>query len=55
MVLLSEVNRLEVILGTGYDRAGEGYGEIQMKKMTFLEFSGAEVTYCLSSTLRCHC
>jgi len=45
---------MEVIVETGYDRAGEGYGEIQMKNITFLELSGAEVTYCLNNTLRCH-
>lgn len=54
MVSLSEGNQLEVIVGTAYEKAGEGCGEIQMKKITFLEFSGAEVMHCLSSTVRCH-
>lgn len=38
MVSLSEGNQLEVIVGTAYEKAGEGCGEIQMKKITFLEF-----------------
>lgn len=55
MASVSEDSELELIVGTGYNRAGEGYGENQMKMMTFLEMSGAEMTYCLSKNLRCHC
>lgn len=46
----SEVKQLEVIFGTVYDRDRE----IQIKKITFLEFFGTEVTYSSRNTLRCH-
>lgn len=55
MVSLSQVNQLEAVVGTEYDRTGERYGDIQMEKTTVTEFSGVEVTHCLSNTLRCHC
>lgn len=36
-VSVSEDSELELIVGTGYNRAGEGFGENQMKMITFLE------------------